>query len=126
MLENIEVPWSVSQVPRFMVRITGLGKTLYVYVIAKDGTLLMPTQKLGMLRHLWDDGKAVPIQTKPFTIQLTFKTGRHTQKINFFNDTGYKNVKVFAAIAKAEVYSVEIELLKGMKQPLEKRCKYYR
>jgi len=52
MLENIEVPWSVSQVPRFMVRITGLGKTLYVYVIAKDGTLLMPTQKLGMLRHL--------------------------------------------------------------------------
>jgi len=86
----------------------------------------MPTQKFGMAKHFLDDGKAVPIQTRPFTIQLTFATSHHIQKVTFGNNTGYKNVKVFAVTAKAAVYSLGIELLKGIKQPLIKRRKYRR
>jgi len=86
----------------------------------------MTTQKFGMIRHFLDDGKVVPVQTKLFTRQLTFATSHHTQKVTVGNDTGYKNVKVFPVTAKAAVYSVAIELLKGMKQPLVKRRKYLR
>jgi len=99
-------------------------KQQYVYVIAKDGTPLMPTQKFGMVRHFLDDGKAIPVQTKPFTIRLTYETDHHIQNVVVGIDTGYENVGVSAVTTKAEVYSAEIELLKGMKQRLEKRRKY--
>ncbi|MFO8077190.1 MAG: RRXRR domain-containing protein [Thermoplasmatota archaeon] len=64
-------------------------KQKYVYVIAKDGTPLMPTQKFGMVRHFLDEGKAKPVQTRPFTIQLTYETTHHTQKVKVGIDAGF-------------------------------------
>jgi len=70
----------------------------------------MTTQKFGMIRHFLDDGKAVPVQTKPFTRQLTFATSHHIQKVTVGNDTGYKNVKVFPVTAKTAVFVLQLNL----------------
>ena len=43
-----------------------------VYVLNKDGLPLMPTHKLGKVRHLLKDGKAKVVKRSPFTIQLNY------------------------------------------------------
>lgn len=40
------------------------------YVLSKNGERLMPTIRLGKVRHLLKDGKAKIIKHHPFTIQL--------------------------------------------------------
>ena len=49
-----------------------------VYVLNKDGLPLMPTHKLGKVRHLLKDGKAKVVKRSPFTIQLNYDCGNHT------------------------------------------------
>ena len=44
-----------------------------VYVLNKDGLPLMPTHKLGKVRHLLKDGKAEIVKYSPFTIQLKYE-----------------------------------------------------
>ena len=39
-----------------------------VYVLNKGGLPLMPTRKLGKVRHLLKDGKAEIVKYSPFTI----------------------------------------------------------
>ena len=50
---------------------------MYVRVIAKDGTPLMPTRRCGNVRHLLETGMAVAIRTKPFTIRLKYETSKY-------------------------------------------------
>jgi len=101
-----------------------VSKQQFVYVIAKDGTPLMPTKKFGMVRHFLDEGKAKPVQTKPFTIQLTYETEHHTQPVKVGIDTGYNEIGVSAVSTKAELFAAEIELVSGISERMEKRRKY--
>jgi hypothetical protein len=43
-----------------------------VNVVSVDGRLLKPTKRHGKVRHLLNDGKAVIVKKKPFTIQLNY------------------------------------------------------
>lgn len=45
-----------------------------VYVISKKRKPLMPTTRCGHVRKLLDDGKAVVINSNPFTIRLKYDT----------------------------------------------------
>lgn len=65
---------------------------MYVRVIAKDGTPLMPTKRCGKVRHLLETGKAVAIKTKPFTIRLRYETTKYTQDLYGGIDTGRENI----------------------------------
>lgn len=38
-----------------------------VFVIGKNGERLMPTSRLGKVRHMLKDGRAVIVSHKPFT-----------------------------------------------------------
>lgn len=65
---------------------------MYVRVIAKDGTPLMPTKRCGKVRHLLETGKAVAIKTKPFTIRLKYETTKYVQDLYVGIDTGRENI----------------------------------
>lgn len=64
----------------------------YVYVVDKHGKPLMPTKRFGKVRHLLDDGKAVVISTKPFTIRLKYESTHYTQPVHEGIDTGRANI----------------------------------
>lgn len=64
----------------------------YVYVVDKRGKPLMPTKRFGKVRHLMNDGKAVVINTKPFTIRLKYESTHYTQPIHEGIDTGRENI----------------------------------
>jgi len=53
-----------------------------VYVISKDGKILDPTNRHGMVRHLLKQGLVRVIQRDPFTIQLLYDTTTYTPQIN--------------------------------------------
>ena len=44
---------------------------MLVYVLDKDGNPLMPTRRLGRVRHWLKDGEAIVVSHQPFTIQNT-------------------------------------------------------
>ena len=54
-----------------------------VCVLSNNGERLMPTIRLGKVRHLLKDGKAKIIKHHPFTIQLLYdsKTNTLSQRI---------------------------------------------
>ena len=51
----------------------------WVFVISKSGKPLMPTKRLGKVRHLLKDGTATIYSRHPFAIQLTYDSEEHTQ-----------------------------------------------
>lgn len=81
-----------------------------VYVLNKEGKPLMPTEKLGMVRHFLKDDKAKIVKRDPFTIQLLFETTNYTQDITLGVDAGSKHVGVSASTEKKELYAAEIEM----------------
>lgn len=81
-----------------------------VYVLNKDGLPLMPTHKLGKVRHLLKDGKAKVIKRSPFTIQLNYDCGNHTQSITLGVDAGSKHIGLSASTKKQELYCSDVEL----------------
>jgi hypothetical protein len=74
----------------------------YVYVVDKHGNPLMPTKRFGKVRHLLDDGKAVAINTKPFTIRLKYESTHYTQSIHEGIDTGRENIGDAASLENGE------------------------
>lgn len=52
-----------------------------VYVLAHNGSPLMPTANHGYVRKLLSSRKAVVVQTKPFTIRLKYRTEGKTQPL---------------------------------------------
>ena len=88
-----------------------------IFVIAEDGTKLMPTSNIKKVRKLLRTGRAVICKHKPFTIKLTYKTTKYTQPIEFKEDAGYQNIGVSACSAKPE-YIAEIRVL--LKDEVEK------
>ena len=81
-----------------------------VYVLNKDGLPLMPTHKLGKVRHLLKDDKAKIIKRSPFTIQLNYDCGNHTQSITLGVDAGSKHIGLSASTKKQELYCSDVEL----------------
>lgn len=81
-----------------------------VYVQSNDGRPLMPTHRLGKVRHLLKDGKAKVVKRCPFTIQLTYYCGCYTQPIALGVDTGSKHIGLSATTEKEELYSSDIAL----------------
>ena len=96
-----------------------------IFVIAKDGTKLMPTHNVKKVRNLLRTGRAVIYKHKPFTIKLNYDSKKYTQPIEFKEDAGYQNIGVSACSAKHE-YISETRIL--LKDEVEKHndCLKYR
>lgn len=96
-----------------------------VFVISKSGERLMPTNRLGKVRHMLRDGRAVIVKRNPFTVQLTYPTSMHTQPIELCMDTGYAHIGVSIKTQRKEVISHQYDLLKDEKQRHDD-CRKYR
>ena len=96
-----------------------------IFVIAEDGTKLMPTNNVKKVRKLLRTGRAVICKHEPFAIKLTYSTTKYTQPIEFKEDAGYQNIGVSACSAKHE-YVSETRIL--LKDEVEKHndCRKYR
>ena len=81
-----------------------------VYVLNKDGLPLMPTHKLGKVRHLLKDGKAKVVKRSPFTIQLNYECDNYIQPITLGVDAGSKHIGLSASTKKQELYCSDVEL----------------
>lgn len=80
-----------------------------VYVSDKDGQPLMPTKRYGKVRHLLKEGKAKVVRRMPFTIQLLYDSGEHTQPVDLGVDAGSKHIGLSACSDKAELFAAEVE-----------------
>ena len=59
-----------------------------IFVMAQDGTLLMPTFNWKKVRRQLKTGRAKIAGHEPFTIQLCYKSTKNTQPIETCEDTG--------------------------------------
>jgi hypothetical protein len=73
-----------------------------VYIISKTGKPLMPTKRLGRVRHLLKDGLAKVVRRTPFTIQLLYDSDEYTQPITLGVDSGYQNIGL-SAVTESQV-----------------------
>ena len=64
-----------------------------VFVIADNGTRLMPTSRY-RARKLLNAGKAVIYKYQPFTIRLSQVSQRNTQPIELCMDTGSEHIGI--------------------------------
>lgn len=92
-----------------------------VYILNKDGKPLMPTKRRGKVRHLLETNKAKVVKRTPFTIQLLYDTGNHTQEITLGVDAGSKMIGLSAVTEKDEVYSGEVECRNDIVKLLSQR-----
>lgn len=83
---------------------------MYVYVLSKSGKPLMPTKRLGKVRHMLKDGMAKVVQRTPFTIQLTYDSKEFTQDIALGVDAGSKTVGLSATTDEDELYASNVIL----------------
>jgi len=97
-----------------------------VYVISKEGQPLMPTERHGKVKHLLRQGRAKVVRSAPFTIQLQYETGSHTQEVTLGIDSGYTYIGISAMSDNKELLSCEVELLDGMKERIYDRAMYRR
>lgn len=76
-----------------------------VHVIDSCGTPLMPTRRLGRVRHMLDSGEAEIVCYFPFTIKLKRKVERvYTQPLRVGVDTGFKHVGISISTKKQELF----------------------
>ena len=83
-----------------------------IFVIAEDGTKLMPTTNVKKVRRFLRSGRAVICKHEPFTIKLCYKSTKHTQPIEFKQDAGYQHIGISICSQKHEYVSEERVLLK--------------
>lgn len=82
-----------------------------VYVLAKDGTPLMPAHKRGRVRRMLKTGKARIVRHVPFTIQLTYDIAEPaTEDVLLGIDPGRTNIGMCAIDGKGRIlYASDIE-----------------
>ena len=97
-----------------------------VFVINANDERMMPTARVGHVRHLLKDGKAKIINRHPFTIKLTYKTTNYTQPIELCIDTGYSHIGVSVKSEKREYLARQYDLLSDEKQRHDNQRKYRR
>ena len=79
-----------------------------VYVLAKDGTPLMPTKNHGYVRVLLDSRRAVVVKYTPFTIRLKYSTTTYTQPLVCGIDPGRTNIGIAVVTEDGEcVFSAD-------------------
>ena len=97
-----------------------------VYVLNIDGEPLMPTERLGRIRHLLKARRAVVVKYHPFTIKLTYACPNRTQEVSLGVDAGSKHVGLSATTKKKVLFEAQLELrddiVKKMATRREFRC----
>lgn len=84
-------------------------------VLSKNGERLMPTIRLGKVRHLLKDGKAKIIKHHPFTIQLLYDSKTDTQPIEICEDVGYNYIGISVKSESHEYVSAQYDTLQDEK-----------
>lgn len=84
-------------------------------VFSKSGKRLMPTIRLGKVRHLLKDGKAKIIKHHPFTIQLLYDSETNIQPIEICEDVGYNYIGISVKSQSHEYVSVQYDTLQDEK-----------
>ena len=101
-------------------------KTTLVYVLARDGTPLMPCEPV-IARLLLKQGRAKVKRREPFTIKLLYETTHYTQHLTLGIDTGSGTFG--AAVVRqsgAVVYASEVTVRNDVHDRMERRKKYRR
>lgn len=99
---------------------------MITFVIAEDGTKLMPTTNVKKVRRLLRTGRAVICKHEPFTIKLCYKTTTYTQPVEFKQDAGYQHIGISVTSRKHEYVSEERVLLKDEVERHNDQRKYRR
>jgi hypothetical protein len=97
-----------------------------VYVLDKQGTPLMPTERHGKAKHLLRSGMAKVVKGSPFTIQLTYYTTYYTQPVTLGIDAGYSTIGFSVVSTTKELISGECRLLTGQVERNKERLMYRR
>ena len=84
-------------------------------VLSNNGERLMPTIRLGKVRHLLKDGKAKIIKHHPFTIQLLYDSKTNTQPIEICEDVGYNYIGISVKSQSHEYVSAQYDTLQDEK-----------
>ena len=92
-----------------------------VYVINKQGTPLMPTERFGKVRRMLKNSLAHVVRRIPFTIQLDYDTTEITQPITLGIDAGSKHIGVSATTTEKELYAANVELRNDIVDKLSTR-----
>ena len=82
-----------------------------VCVLSNNGERLMPTIRLGKVRHLLKDGKAKIVKHHPFTIQLLYDSKTNTQPIEICEDVGYNYIGISVKSESHEYVSAQYILM---------------
>ena len=96
-----------------------------VCVLSNNGERLMPTFRLGKVRHLLKDGKAKIVKHHPFTIQLLYDSKTNTQPIEICEDVGYNYIGISAKSQSHEYVSAQYDTLQDEKAchvPFSRMC----
>ena len=96
-----------------------------VCVLSNSGERLMPTFRLGKVRHLLKDGKAKIVKHHPFTIQLLYDSKTNTQPIEICEDVGYNYIGISVKSEFHEYVSVQYDTLQDEKEHHDD-CRKYR
>ena len=81
-----------------------------VYVINKNGQLLMPTERHGKIRRLLKAHKAIVIRRCPFTVKLLYDTGTNTQHVVLGVDAGSKHIGLSTTTESKVLFEADVEL----------------
>ena len=101
------------------------GDFTMVFVISKNGERLMPTKRLGKVRHLLKNGSAVIVKHNPFTIKLNYDTKSYVQPLELCMDTGYEHIGVSVKSKTTEYIGGQYDMLANEKQHHDD-CRKYR
>ena len=87
-----------------------------VCVLSNSGERLMPTIRLGRVRHLLKDGIAKIVKHHPFTIQLLYDSKTNTQPIEICEDVGYNYIGISVKSESREYVSAQYDTLQDEKE----------
>ena len=97
-----------------------------VYVLNVDGNPLMPTERLGRVRRLLKEQKAIIVNYHPFTIKLTYDCPSRTQEVSLGVDAGSKHVGLSATTKKKVLFEAQLELRDDIVKKLATRREFRR
>lgn len=83
---------------------------MLIYVLDIHGKPLMPTARVGKVRRMLRDGRAVIAGHTPFTIRLAYETTSFVQPVSLGVDTGSVHVGLSATTDDKELYATQIDL----------------
>lgn len=98
---------------------------MYTFVVAQDGTALMPTSNVKKVRKLLKSGRAEICRYRPFTIRLMYEGTMNTQPVEFTEDTGQKHIGISLKSEKHEYIHSEYRPLKNETER-HNDCRKYR